>query len=341
MLKAAVVGCGYWGPNLVRNFVMSESVDLLKVADLREERLAAVKRVFPSVETTQDVGEVFSDPRVDLVAIATPVNTHRPLAEAALQANKHVLLEKPLASNAEDARALCELADKKGVQLFVDHTFLFTGAVRKLKQLIDAGEFGNIFYIDSVRFNLGLYQQDVSVIWDIAPHDLSILQYLLGGCPEKVSTFAVAHVSVDKSIYDLAYASFTYGSTIAHLSLSWLAPVKVRQMTIGGSKKMAVFDDLQNVMKVQVFDCGATPVFAESSEIVKVQWQYRRGDVYAPVLDGTEALKAEVDHIAECLRTGRRSEIIDGWKGYDVVRCLEAADASASSSGALVEIGPR
>jgi predicted dehydrogenase len=338
MLRVGIIGCGYWGPNLIRNFVMNDGTEAVQVADLRSERLAAVNKVFPAVKTTTDANELFANPDIDLVAIATPVTSHLPLAKAALEAGKHVLLEKPLTCTSAQSEELCALADAKGLHLFVDHTFLFTGAVKKLKQLIDSDELGEILYIDSMRMNLGLYQQDVSVIWDIAPHDLSIMQYLLGKNPTAVSAITAARASAKPEIYDLAYLSLKYGPVLAHVSLSWLSPVKVRQMIVAGSKKMAIFDDLQNVSKVQIYDCGATPVVSESSEIVQVQWEYRRGDMHAPVLDGTEALRAEIDYMIKCIADGQRDPINSGRRGLEIVRTLETADRSATQGGAFVAV---
>jgi predicted dehydrogenase len=341
MLKVGIIGCGYWGPNLIRNFSAHEATAAVMVADKRPQRLQAVERSYPRLKTTTDAAELIANPDIDLVAVATPVSSHLELAKAALEAGKHVLLEKPLASTAAQARSLCDLADERGLKLFVDHTFLFTPAVKKLKSLVDNGELGEVLYVHSVRMNLGLYQEDVSVIWDIAPHDLSILQYLLGRPPDEVSAVAAAHVSKNDRLYDVAYVSLRYGKTIAHLTLSWLSPVKVRQMTVGGNKKMAVFDDLDNVMKVQIYDCGATPVperGGESDEIVKVQWHYRHGDIYVPVLDNTEALRAEVGYIVDCIERDVADPINSGRRGLDVVMCLEAADRSAACRGMFVPI---
>ena len=338
MLRVGVIGCGYWGPNLIRNFVMNDATEMLQVADLEAERLERIRKVFPSIATTTEAEDVFTNPDVDLVAIATPVNSHFPLAKRALEEGKHVLIEKPLTATSKEAAELCRLADSKGVLLFVDHTFLFTGAVRKLKALVDAGELGDIQYVDSTRINLGLYQDDVIVIWDIAPHDLSILQYLLGREPDEVSTVATSHVSGKPSLYDIAYVSLKYGPTIAHVSMSWLSPVKVRQTIIGGTKKMAIYNDLENVMKVQVYDVGARTVVGDLADIQKVLVEYRRGDMYAPMLDTTEALRTEVDYIALCIEDGERDPVNSGRKGLAIVRALEAADRSASSGGAFVKV---
>ncbi len=338
MLRVGVIGCGYWGPNLIRNFVMNDATELLQVADLEAGRLQTIRKVFATLATTTDAEEVFSNPEIDLVAIATPVSTHYPLAKRALEEGKHVLIEKPLTANSGEAEELCELAETKGVLLFVDHTLLFTGAVRKLKELVDAGELGEIRYVDSTRINLGLYQDDVSVIWDIGPHELSILQLLLGREPDEVSTVAASHVSQEPGLYDIAYISLKYGSAIAHISVSWLSPVKIRQTIIGGTKRMAIYNDLENVMKLQIYDVGAKTVVRNVAEIQKVLVEYRRGDMYAPILDTTEALRNEVNYVAACIENGERDPVNSGRKGLAIVRALEAADRSAASGGAFVKI---
>ena len=338
MLRVGVVGCGYWGPNLIRNFVMNDATRCSSVADLEPERLSSVKKVFSTLATTTDAEDIFTDSEIDLVAIATPVSSHYHLAKRALEEGKHVLIEKPLTASAVEAEELCELAERKGVLLLVDHTLLFTGAVRKLKELVEAGELGEIRYVDSTRINLGVYQDDVSVIWDIGPHELSILQFLLGREPDEVSTVAASHVSEKPGLYDIAYLSLKYGRAIAHVSMSWLSPVKVRQTIIGGTKKMAIYNDLENVMKVQVYDVGAKTVVKDLADIQKTLVEYRRGDMYAPVLDTTEALRNEVDYVAECIEKGERHPVNGGRRGLATVRILEAADRSAASGGAFVKI---
>lgn len=343
MLRVGVIGCGYWGPNLIRNFSDNDATSILHIADLEPERLETVRKRYPALEATTKTEELISNPSLDMVAIATPVSTHFSLARMALNEGKHVLLEKPMAASSREARALVELAEQKGLMLFVDHTFLFTGAVKKLKEMVDSGEFGDIHYFNSTRINLGLYQEDVSVIWDIVPHDVSILQYLFGVEPEEVSAVAASHLNGHGGVYDVAYVSLKYGKMLAHLTVSWLAPVKVRQVLIGGSKKMAIYDDLENVEKVKVYDCGVRVAARDVNETRKTLVSYRRGDMYAPQIDNTEALAVEVDYIVKCLAEGERDPVNGGRAGLAIVRTLEAADLSAKSGGGfcrLSQAGP-
>jgi len=340
MWRVGVIGCGYWGPNLIRNFAMNESAEVRIVADLAPGRLKVVNKVFPAIKTTTVPEELLSDPGIDLVAVATPPRSHYELAKRALEEGKHVLVEKPMTVSSREAEELVALAERRGRLVFVDHTFLFTGAVRKLKEMTDAGELGEIRYYDSRRLNLGLHQRDVSVIWDIGAHDVAILQHLLGRDPDEVSCVGACYVGECESLYDLAQLSLRYGRTLAHATLSWLAPVKVRQIIIGGSRKMAVYDDLENVAKLQVFDCGAQAVpSSHLDELRRALVEYRRGDMRAPKLDDAEALKVEVDYIIECLEKGERDPVNGARRGLGVVRALEAAEKSAASGGAFTAPG--
>jgi len=330
MLRAGVIGCGYWGPNLIRNFLENDATDVVQIADLSPESLHIMQKRYPALEITTAAEGLIANPALDMVVIATPVSMHFPLARMALEEGKHVFLEKPMTASSREALELVELAERKGLAIFVDHTFLFTGAVRKLKELVVSGELGDIQYVDSTRMNLGLYQHDVSVIWDIGPHDVSILNYLCAAEPEHVSSVAMSHLDTQ---YDIAYVLLRYGSLLAHLTLSWLAPVKVRQILIGGTKKMVVYDDLENIAKVKVYDCGAQVARTDVKEVRSMLVSYRRGDMYAPRLDNTEALKVEVDYIVKCLETGERDPVNGGRAGLAVVRAIEAAERSARAGG--------
>jgi len=336
MIKLGVVGYGYWGPNLVRNFAESVDAQVTAVADLDEGRLAIVKRRFPGVETSTDVGRLLADPKTDAVAIATPVSSHFDLALRALRADKHVFIEKPLTETAEQAETLLEEADKRGLLLHVDHTFVYTGAVRKIRELVEAGELGDLYYYDSVRVNLGLFQSDVDVIWDLAVHDLSIMDHVFSAKPVAVSAAGMSHVPGKPT--NVAFLTvFFEENTIAHLHLNWLAPVKVRRTLIGGSRKMVVYDDLEPSEKVKVYDKGIT-LDGTAEEVYQRRIGYRAGDMWAPKLEVTEALKVEADHFVRCIQDGQPS-LSDGRAGLRVVQVLEAASRSLTERGRPVKLG--
>jgi predicted dehydrogenase len=299
VIRIGVVGYGYWGPNLVRNFVDAPTTQVVLVSDLRQDRLDVVQRRYPFIETTTDYRMLIADPRIDAVAISTPVSSHFQLAMEALQAGKHVLVEKPMTASTEEALRLIDEAEKRNLVLMVDHTFIYTGAVRKTRELIDAGDLGQIYYYDSTRVNLGLFQHDVNVLWDLAVHDLSIMEFILPEEPVEVSATGIAHVA--GVVEDTAFLSLFYsGSIIAHLNVNWLSPVKIRRTLVGGTKKMIVYDDIENSEKIKVYDKGVTVKNGPES-LYKVLVSYRSGDMYAPRLDVTEALLIEVQHFAECI----------------------------------------
>lgn len=327
-LSVGVVGCGYWGPNLVRNFYENEQVELRYVCDLAHEKLAKLARRYPTVITTADFQELLDDPTLDAIAIATPVHTHFKLADLALQAGKHVLVEKPMCMTSVECEQLIALADRKKKVLMVDHTFAYHGAVSLIKEVIERGELGEILYFDSVRINLGLFQSDVNVVWDLAPHDLSIMDYLLGQTPKTVHATGACHAG--NGVEDIAYITLTFeNNTIAHFNVSWLSPVKVRQILIGGTKKMIVYDDLTPMEKVRIYDKGISiseETRGYNSQYVN-QVQYRIGDMHSPVIDITEALKIEVAHFVDCVINGKKP-ITDGRAGLRTVQILEAANAS-------------
>jgi len=335
MINIGVVGFGYWGPNLVRNFAEAPDSQVAAVCDLRPERLALVQSRYPAIETTTNYREVLTNQRIDAIAIATSVSTHFELAMQALQAGKHVLVEKPLTATSEQAIQLIEEANRQNRVLMVDHTFVYTGAVRKIQELAANNGLGDIYYYDSVRVNLGLFQHDVNVIWDLAVHDLSIMDYVLPSQPCAVSATGISHVPGEPE--DVAYITLFFdGRLIAHIHINWLAPVKVRRTLIGGSQKMIVYDDLEPSERVKVYDKGIT--INESPESVyKMLVGYRAGDMWAPQLDMTEALKTEALHFIRCVEEGERP-ITDGEAGLRVVRILEAATQSMAERGRLVEL---
>lgn len=335
MINVGVIGYGYWGPNLVRNFASSDKTQVVAVSDLNTERLALMKKNYPYVRATSDYHDILSATDIDAVAIPTPVNTHYEIALAALKAGKHVLVEKPMATTAVQCRHLIEEAAKRNLTLMVDHTFVYTGAVRKIKEIIDSGELGDIYYYDSTRINLGLFQQDIDVIWDLGVHDLSIMDFWLNDTPSVVSATGSGHVPGQPE--NLAYLSlFFENSLIAHVNVNWLAPVKLRRTLLGGSQKMIVFDDLEPSEKVKIYDKGIS-VSNSQEDIYKLLVSYRSGDMCAPRLDRTEALALEVNHFAECIDKGL-PPLTNGEVGLRVVKILEAASSSMKQQGSPVKI---
>ncbi|MGN6551978.1 MAG: Gfo/Idh/MocA family protein [Pararhizobium sp.] len=340
MIGVSVVGYGYWGPNLVRNFSETAGARLVSVCDLDAKRLATVKARYPAVEVTQDFDDVLSDPRVDAVAIATPVSAHFRLAMRALMAGKHVLVEKPVATTTEEARRLVDEAARRGLVLAVDHTFVHTGAVRKMRELVADG-LGDIYYYDSVRVNLGLFQHDVSVMWDLAVHDLSIMDFVLPQRPVAVSATGVSHVPGEPE--NIAYLNLFFDNNlIAHIHVNWLAPVKVRRTLVGGSRKMIVYDDLEPSEKIKVYDKGITlngSAPASGEKVYQALVGYRTGDMWAPQLDMGEALSRELSDFVECVETGR-TPIADGHAGLRVMQILEAATLSLAQRGRAIDLQP-
>jgi predicted dehydrogenase len=334
-LGVAVVGCGYWGPNLIRNFGACPTTEVVALCDQSPETLARAAASCPSARPVDDFRAVLSDPAVEAVAIATPVATHGPLATAALRAGKHVLVEKPMALSSREAEDLVSLADRAGLTLMVDHTFIYSSPIRKIKELIDAGELGEIYYLDSVRINLGIFQNDVSVIWDLAPHDLSIVEHLLGRLPRSVAATGTCHTKSD--LEDVAYLSLDFGgSLLASFHVNWLSPVKVRHLIIAGSRKSLVYNDLNHWEPVKVYDRGIT--VNESPETRRgLLVNYRTGDIWSPHLESTEPLQNVVRHFADCVRTGQHP-LTDGEAGLRVVRILEAAQRSIKAQGGRITL---
>ncbi|OKH12883.1 oxidoreductase [Fischerella major NIES-592] len=334
-INIGVIGYGYWGPNLVRNFVETPGAQVKTVSDFKPELLAKVQARYPNIQVTTDCQDIFNDPKIDAVAIATPVSTHFDLALAALQADKHVLVEKPMTVSSQQAMRLIEEAEKRNLVLMVDHTFVYTGAVRKMRDLVVTNVIGDIYYYDSVRVNLGLFQHDVNVIWDLAVHDLSIMDYILPSQPYAVSATGMSHVPGEPE--NIAYLTlFFEGNLIAHIHVNWLAPVKVRRTLIGGSQRMIVYDDLEPSEKVKIYDKGIT-VNGNAESLYQMLIGYRAGDMWAPHLEVTEALRTEGLHFINCIQTGDRP-ITDGQAGLRVVRILEAATESMKKQGQLVEL---
>ncbi|MXN46304.1 gfo/Idh/MocA family oxidoreductase [Shinella kummerowiae] len=338
MIGVGVVGYGYWGPNLVRNLADIVDARLVSVCDLMTERLAPVKARYPTVDITSDFDEMLHDPRIDAIAIATPVSTHFRLAMMALMAGKHVFVEKPMAATTEEARRMVEEAARRGLVLAVDHTFVHTGAVRKMREIAER-DLGEIYYYDSVRVNLGLFQHDVSVVWDLAVHDLSIMDYVLDEKPVAVSATGMSHVPGEPE--NIAYLTLFYESKlIAHVHVNWLAPVKVRRTLIGGSNKMIVYDDLEPSEKVKVYDKGITlngNPQKNGEKVYQMLVGYRTGDMHAPQLDISEALGRELREFLHCVETGAQPTA-DGNAGLRVVRILEAATQSLAQRGRVIEL---
>lgn len=335
MIGVGVVGYGYWGPNLARNFFELEATRLVGVCDRDPARQKAAAARFPSAETFSDTAEMFARDDIDAVAIATPVHTHYPLALAALEAGKHVFVEKPMTSTSAESAHLIEVAEANGLTLMVDHTFLYTGAVQKIQHMISAGQLGEVYYYDSVRVNLGLFQSDVSVLWDLAVHDVSIMTHLIESRPVRVSATGMSHIQGQPE--NIAYLTVYFeDSVIGHIHVNWLAPVKLRRTLIGGSKQMIVFDDLEASEKVKIYDKGVT-LNPSPDEVHRLLVGYRTGDMFAPKIDGGEALQVELAHFADCATTGKRP-ISDGRSGLEVVKILEAATASMARNGEPVAL---
>lgn len=335
----AVVGYGYWGPNLLRNAYEVDGVRAVSVCELREDRLEAARERYPTVEGSRDYRELLKRDDVDAVVVATDLASHFEIARDALLADKHVLLGKPMTDDVEHGRELCRLADERDLVLMVDHTFLYTGAVREIRKLVRSGVLGRPLYFDSVRVNLGLVQPDHNVIWDLAPHDLSILLHIFDQTPTAVSAIGASHVDhTNESLETIGYLALRLpDNVLAHVHVNWLSPVKVRKTLIAGSDRMIVYDDLEPDEKVKVYDKGIELAQSRGEQAYEVLVQYRTGDIHIPKIDTTEALRTEMQHFRDCIREGREP-VTSGWHGLDVVRILEAADASLQRRGEFVEL---
>jgi predicted dehydrogenase len=335
VIGVGIIGLGYWGPNLLRNFVECGGATVRAVCDLRSDRVSAASARYPGVATCTSVDDIFRNPAIDAVAIATPVSTHFELAMAALSAGKHVLVEKPLAGSSEQAARLIDEAARRRLVLMVDHTFVYTGAVQKIQALVSSGELGDVYYYDSVRVNLGLFQHDVNVIWDLAVHDLSVMDYVLRVRPRAVSATGMTHVAGGHE--NIAYLTLFFDdSLIAHVHVNWLAPVKIRRTLIGGSQRMIVYDDLEPSEKIKIYDRGIT-VNNDPSNVYQMLVGYRSGDMWAPQLDATEALKNEIAHFVDCVEHAKLP-LTGGESGLRIVRLIEAASASMAARGRPIEL---
>src|SRR6202140_1485285 len=333
-----VIGCGYWGPNLLRNFAENEAAELRWICDADEARLAAMGRRYPAAKTTTDYQKLLADFDLDAVAVVTPVATHFQIASEALRAGKHLLVEKPLTATAREAEELNDLAERNQRTLMVDHTFGYTGAVRKMKEIVTVGELGELLYFDSVRINLGLFQPDINVLWDLAPHDLSIMDYLIERQPDALSAIGSCHI--EQGIENIAYLIMHFADDfIAHFHFNWLAPVKIRRTLIAGSRKMILYDDIEPTEKVRIYDKGVTAnrVGTDREADYQTLVSYRTGDVWAPKLDSTEALRYVVREFLGSIRSGQQP-LTDGQAGLRVVRLLEAAQESIKNGGQRVKV---
>src|SRR5215469_235296 len=334
MIRIGVIGYGYWGPNIVRNLHGLDSTRVELIVDQSPSALARARKTYPNVATASDAAEVLCSPKVDAVAIVTPVWTHYELAKRALENGKHVFIEKPFTSNSSQAEELIELAARKKLTVMVDHTFLFTGAVRKIRELAHSGALGDLYYYDSLRVNLGLFQHDVSVIWDLAPHDLSIMDHVIRAKPEAVVATGEKHLN---GVEDVAFITIYFPKRIiAHVNVNWLSPVKVRTTLIGGEKKMLVWNDLEVDEKLRIYDKGVS-MSTNPSNLHQLLVSYRSGDMWAPQVEQVEALRSETAYFLKCIEENSKP-LNDGEAGLRVVRILEAADRSVRSRGEAVSL---
>src|SRR5262245_18349705 len=334
VVRVGVVGYGYWGPNIVRNFNGLDRCDVVAVCDKNAKALKRAQKHYPGIQLTTDFADVVESPEIDAVAIVTPVWTHFELAKAALRNDKHIFVEKPFTSNSAQAEQLIELAVRKNLRIMVDHTFLFSGAVRKMRELVDMGTLGPLYYFDSMRVNLGLFQHDVSVVWDLAPHDLSIMNYVIDDEPEAVVATGGNHLN---DLADMAFITVYFpGKITAHINVNWLSPVRVRTTLIGGRDKMLVWNDLEPDEKIKVYDKGVD-ISSTGQGLYELLVSYRSGDVWAPKVDSTEALKLELDYFLDCIVENQTPKN-DGEAGLHVVHLLEAAEQSLRDRGRIIAL---
>ncbi|MGB9695768.1 MAG: Gfo/Idh/MocA family protein [Ignavibacteria bacterium] len=330
-MQAAVIGVGYWGPNLVRNLHSNEKVKRIFVFDIDSVRLKLIKNKFPGIHLANSLDDIWVNDRINLVFIATPVHMHYNLAIKALEAGKHIWVEKPFTLNVKQAEELINLSEKKGVRIFVDHTFIYTDAVRKVKEIVDSKLLGKLLYFDSVRINLGIFQTDVNVIWDLATHDLSILKYLIGFNIKAISAHGIAHYLHNENIAHISI--YFEQNCFAHIHVNWTSPVKIRRILIGGSEKMLFYDDLENVEKIRVFDSSI--VLNSKENIYEALVQYRMGDMYSPRINQTEALTFAVEEFISAVEENR-TPLTSGYDGLEIVRLLEMADYSLKHQGKII-----
>ena len=337
MINVGVIGCGYWGPNLIRNFHGQAGANLAMISDLDEKRLGHVGLQYPSTIKTTDYRDIINNPDIDAVVVATPMSTHYPLGMAALEAGKHLFLEKPMATSSKDCRRLIALAAEKKRALMVGHTFIYTPPVRKIKALMDSGELGDIYYVNIERVNLGIFQKDANVVWDLAPHDVAMMNFLFQADPIRVSCLGKSYVQSDLGIEDVAFLTLEYpGGTIVNIHVSWLDPNKIRKCTFVGSRKMLVYDDVHPSEKIRVFDKGVD-VQPHYDNFGEFQLLYRSGDIFVPHLDNVEPLKAETAHFLDLIQ-GKVSCLSSGDHGLKVVQVLEQACESMKNQGVPLDL---
>ena len=333
VVRVGVIGYGYWGPNIVRNLHGLDACEVVAVCDKSTKALARAQKTYPGVQMTTDFDDILKSPDIDAVAVITPVWTHYDLAKKALENGKHVFVEKPFTSDSGQAQELIELAARRNLRIMVDHTFLFSGAVRKIREVIDAGTLGPLYYFDSTRVNLGLFQHDVSVVWDLAPHDLSVMDYVINARPEAVVSTGAKHLNGHA---DMAFITVYFpGEIIAHVNVNWLSPVKVRTTLIGGKDKMLVWNDLEADEKIKIYDKGVEMTSREG--VYDLLVIYRSGDVWAPKVEQTEALNVELGYFLQCINKSE-TPINDGEAGLRIVRLLEAADQSLNERGRIIQV---
>jgi len=333
MLKMAAIGCGYWGPNLIRNFNAHPEVELARICDLDEARRRHMASLYPHAQVNDDHRAVLDDPAIDAVVVATPVSTHYPLGKAVLEAGKHLFIEKPMAASAAECEELIAVAKAQGKHIMVGHTFLFVPAVRKIRSLITARELGDIYYVNIRRLNLGIFQKDANVVWDLVPHDVAMLNYLFGSSPARVSATGQCFVQLDKQLEDVAFVTLEYPTgQVAHIHVSWLDPNKIREATFVGSKKMLVYDDVAISDKIRIYDKGVD-VMPHYDGFDEFQLAYRHGDILIPKIDAAEPLKVETSHFVDVVM-GREESLSDGALGLQVVEVLEKTCVSIREGGA-------
>jgi predicted dehydrogenase len=332
-MVVGILGLGYWGPNLVRNFLSQKEVTKVIGCDQKDERLKFISNRFPSVHLISNYEELMNG-EADIIVIATPVDTHYKLAKKALESGKHIWVEKPFTSSSAQAEELIELAERKNLKIFVDHTFIYNGAVRKMKELVESGELGNVLYFDSERINLGLFQRDVNVVWDLAPHDLSIMNFILP--KHEVVAVSASGIANFNGKENLAHLCVHFNqNTFAHFHVNWVSPVKIRRMIVGGDKKMLVYDDMENFEKIKVYDSGVE--FDSTESIHQALVQYRIGDMFSPKISQTEALDLGAHEFISAIQENR-DPLTSGKDGLDVVRILEASDKSIKNNGEIIEL---
>ncbi len=332
MITMAAVGCGYWGPNLIRNFNNHPEVELRYICDLDPKRREHMAQLYPHAQVIEDFATIIADPEVDAVVVATPVSTHYPLGRAVLESGKHLFVEKPMAASSTECREMAALAEERGLQIMVGHTFLFVPAVRKIRQLIHDGELGEIYYVSIRRVNLGIFQRDTNVVWDLAPHDVAMMNYLFDSSPVKVSATGRCYVQKEKNLEDVAFITLEYpDNRIVHLHVSWLDPNKIRETTFVGSRKMLVYDDVAMTDKIRIYDKGVD-VMPHYDGFGEFHLAYRHGDILIPRIEQVEPLKIETGHFVDCI-LGRARPLSNGRLGVQVVETLEKACASIAADG--------